>query len=151
MWRRSAGSTARSGLTILLTTHYLEEADELAAQLAIVDRGRIVAAGTPDELKSALQGDALQVELAEPPPTATSRGARARAGLSELVLEGRTACARATTARPRCRRCSPRCTRRATPSPRSPSPAPRSTTSTCAYAGRAFAEADSEPPEEAPR
>ena len=43
-------------MTILLTTHYLEEADRLASQLAIVDRGRIVAAGTPDELKSELRG-----------------------------------------------------------------------------------------------
>ena len=42
---------AQGGLTLLLTTHYLEEADQLAQNLAIVDRGRVVAAGTPDELK----------------------------------------------------------------------------------------------------
>jgi ABC-2 type transport system ATP-binding protein len=52
-------------MTILLTTHYLEEADRLASQLAIVDRGRIVVQGTPDELKSELQGDAIQVELVD--------------------------------------------------------------------------------------
>ena len=52
-------------MTILLTTHYLEEADRLASQLAIVDRGRIVARGTPDELKGELRGDTVQVELAE--------------------------------------------------------------------------------------
>ena len=45
------------GLTILLTTHYLEEADQLAGQVAIIDRGRIVAGGAPDELKRALHGD----------------------------------------------------------------------------------------------
>ena len=39
------------GLTILLTTHYLEEADRLAGQVAIIDRGRIVARGTPEALK----------------------------------------------------------------------------------------------------
>ena len=66
MWAEiDAARRATSGLTILLTTHYLEEADELAARLAIVDRGRIVAAGTPDELKGALEGDTLQIELAE--------------------------------------------------------------------------------------
>jgi len=54
---------AGEGLTVLLTTHYLEEADRLAAQLAIVDKGRVVAAGSPDELKRELRGDAIHVEL----------------------------------------------------------------------------------------
>ena len=45
---RSGGSPTQDGLTILLTTHYLEEADRLADRLAIVDRGRVVAEGTPD-------------------------------------------------------------------------------------------------------
>jgi ABC-2 type transport system ATP-binding protein len=54
---------AAEGLTILLTTHYLEEADRLAGQVAIIDRGKIVARGTPDELKSELRGDAIVVEL----------------------------------------------------------------------------------------
>ena len=60
--RRSAGSPDE-GLTVLLTTHYLEEADRLAAQLAIVDKGRVVAEGSPDELKRELRGDAIHVEL----------------------------------------------------------------------------------------
>ena len=51
------------GVTVLLTTHYLEEADRLASQLAIVDRGSIVVAGTPEQLKSELHGDTLVVEL----------------------------------------------------------------------------------------
>ena len=50
-------------MTVLLTTHYLEEADRLASQLAIVDRGRVVAIGSPDGLKGQLRGDAVQVEL----------------------------------------------------------------------------------------
>jgi ABC-2 type transport system ATP-binding protein len=52
-----------AGLTVLLTTHYLEEADRLAAQLAIVDRGKVVAEGSPDELKRGLKGDAIHCEL----------------------------------------------------------------------------------------
>jgi ABC-2 type transport system ATP-binding protein len=51
------------GLTVLLTTHYLEEADQLADRVAIMDRGRIVALGRPDELKRALGGDNVQLRL----------------------------------------------------------------------------------------
>jgi ABC-2 type transport system ATP-binding protein len=64
MWDEIGRLAADDGLTILLTTHYLEEADRLASHVAIVDRGRIVAEGTPDELKGQLHGDAVHVELA---------------------------------------------------------------------------------------
>ena len=66
LWAEIERLAREERMTILLTTHYLEEADRLAAQLAIVDRGRIVARGTPDELKAELQGDTVQVELTEP-------------------------------------------------------------------------------------
>jgi ABC-2 type transport system ATP-binding protein len=65
MWeelKRLAGDT---GLTILLTTHYLEEADRLADRLAIVSRGRVVAEGTPEALKRDLRGDSVSVELSD--------------------------------------------------------------------------------------
>ena len=65
MWDEIGRLAADDGLTILLTTHYLEEADRLASHLVIVDRGRIVAEGTPDELKGQLHGDAVHVELAD--------------------------------------------------------------------------------------
>ena len=61
MWDEIGRLAADDGLTILLTTHYLEEADRLASRLVIVDRGRIVAEGTPDELKGQLHGDAVHV------------------------------------------------------------------------------------------
>ena len=63
MWEEISRLATDEGLTILLTTHYLEEADQLARRLAIVDRGRVVAEGTPDELKSGLHGEALHLEL----------------------------------------------------------------------------------------
>ena len=63
MWTEIERLAGEEGLTILLTTHYLEEADRLAGRLAIVDRGRIVAEGAPDELKSELRGDAVHIEL----------------------------------------------------------------------------------------
>jgi ABC-2 type transport system ATP-binding protein len=65
MWEEVGRLAAQESLTILLTTHYLEEADELADRLAIVSQGKIVAEGTPNELKSRLSGDAVHVELAD--------------------------------------------------------------------------------------
>jgi ABC-2 type transport system ATP-binding protein len=65
MWGEIIRLAGEEGLTILLTTHYLEEADKLARRVAIVDAGRVVAEGTPDELKGELRGDAVHVELAE--------------------------------------------------------------------------------------
>jgi ABC-2 type transport system ATP-binding protein len=66
LWTEISRLTADEGLTILLTTHYLEEADRLAAGLGIVDHGKIVATGSPDELKSELRGDAVHIDLADP-------------------------------------------------------------------------------------
>jgi ABC-2 type transport system ATP-binding protein len=66
MWAEIARLASDQEMTVLLTTHYLDEADHLADRVAIVDHGRIVAEGTPDQLKSELRGDAVQVELAAP-------------------------------------------------------------------------------------
>ena len=63
MWEEVRRLAAQESLTILLTTHYLEEADQLANRLAIVSRGRVIVEGTPDELKRGLQGELVTVEL----------------------------------------------------------------------------------------
>jgi ABC-2 type transport system ATP-binding protein len=94
MWEELERLAADTGLTILLTTHYLEEADRLADRLAIMSRGRIVAEGTPESLKRGLQGDAVSVELAD------GQGDVAVAILTELdsvleaTLDGKTLRAR---------------------------------------------------------
>jgi len=63
MWAEVQRLAAQESLTILLTTHYLEEADQLADRLAIVSRGRVIVEGTPEELKRGLQGELVTVEL----------------------------------------------------------------------------------------
>jgi ABC-2 type transport system ATP-binding protein len=57
MWAEIERLASEERMTILLTTHYLEEADRLASRVAIVDHGRIVALGSPAELKAALPSD----------------------------------------------------------------------------------------------
>ena len=88
MWQEISRLAAQEGLTILLTTHYLEEADRLARRLAIVDRGRVVAEGSPEELKGELHGDAIHVELGEPESNGRVHHALQRvAGVREVVLD----------------------------------------------------------------
>jgi ABC-2 type transport system ATP-binding protein len=95
MWAEIGRLAAEEAVTVLLTTHYLDEADRMADRLAVVDAGRVVVEGTPEELKRELRGDTVQVELAGP----AAAGARVLAGLpglSEVTAEGTTVRARAT-------------------------------------------------------
>ncbi len=95
LWREIERLAGEEEMTILLTTHYLEEADRLAARLAIVDRGRIVAEGTPDQLKSELHGDTVHVELVESSNGDAVAALRRLPGLSGLSVDGRLLRARA--------------------------------------------------------
>ena len=95
MWQEIARLAGREGMTVLLTTHYLEEADRLASRLAIVDRGRVVASGTPDELKGALRGDVVQVELPAGADASLVRSVLASLpGVRDVVIAGRDVSAR---------------------------------------------------------
>jgi ABC-2 type transport system ATP-binding protein len=95
MWREIERLTRDEGLSILLTTHYLEEADRLASQLAIVDRGRVVTGGTPDALKAELRGDSVHVELGFAANGAVRAALDPLPGIRELVIEGKSLHARA--------------------------------------------------------
>ena len=94
MWQEIERLGREEGITVLLTTHYLEEADRLAADLAIVDRGRVVASGSPDELKRELRGDAVHVEL-ESEMNGARAGLDRLVGLRDVTIDGRTLRARA--------------------------------------------------------
>ncbi len=96
LWAEIDRLTRQEGTTILLTTHYLEEADRLASRLAILDHGRIVATGSPEELKADLRGDAIVVELAHELADGRATDVLARIpGLVESLIEGRSLRARA--------------------------------------------------------
>jgi ABC-2 type transport system ATP-binding protein len=95
MWQEIERLKAEEGLTILLTTHYMDEADRLAAQVAIVDRGRVVAQGSPAELKASLEGDAVHIELEGSNVNGNVHGAiRDVPGLRDVMVEGRSLHAR---------------------------------------------------------
>jgi ABC-2 type transport system ATP-binding protein len=96
MWREIARLAREDGLTVVLTTHYLEEADHLAQHVAIIDHGQIVVEGTPEGLKAELRGDAIQVELADAFPEAAVRAALGGLDsmLREVAIDGRSLRAR---------------------------------------------------------
>jgi ABC-2 type transport system ATP-binding protein len=90
MWQVIKELTA-SGVTVFLTTQYLEEADQLADQICVVNNGRVVAEGTPAELKEGVSGQRLDLEFSE--RTAFERATRLfgarliRSDLPSLTLE----------------------------------------------------------------
>jgi oleandomycin transport system ATP-binding protein len=65
VWGMIRGLVA-DGVTVLLTTQYLDEADQLAHDIVVIDHGKVVATGTPDELKAKTGGQVLQVSPADP-------------------------------------------------------------------------------------
>jgi ABC-2 type transport system ATP-binding protein len=89
MWQEIERLAREEGMTVLLTTHYLEEADRLAAQVAIVDRGRIVASGAPEELKRQLAGDTIHIEVANGSGVAARQALERVSDVAAAELDGR--------------------------------------------------------------
>ena len=80
----------RQGSTLLLTTQYLEEADELANVIAVVDSGRIIARGTSDQLKSQVGGERVEVVVHEPADLGAARDVLARHCVADATVEEHT-------------------------------------------------------------
>lgn len=66
LWNYIATLAEEKGITIILTTHYMEEADRLCNRIAIIDHGKIIATGTPKDLKDGLGGDLVTIGSPEP-------------------------------------------------------------------------------------
>jgi ABC-2 type transport system ATP-binding protein len=73
------------GTTLLLTTQYLDEADQLASRIAVIDTGKVIAEGTPAELKASLGGQRLLLTLAEESDTAVAARALAPFATGPLI------------------------------------------------------------------
>ena len=87
------------GTTVFLTTQYLEEAEQLADRVGIIDRGKIVAEGTPDDLKAHVGEPSLHVELVDP----LARRGRARRARARTASAATAAAAGSCCAPPRAR------------------------------------------------
>jgi ABC-2 type transport system ATP-binding protein len=79
------------GMTILLTTHYLEEAEELCQRIAVLDHGRVLACGTLDDLISELGADTVVTVAYDGAPPAELAGLAGRGGIRRVEITGRQA------------------------------------------------------------
>jgi ABC-2 type transport system ATP-binding protein len=98
VWRAVRQASA-AGTTVLLTTQYLEEADQLADQISVMSAGRVIADGTPDSLKSDLGADVVSVVVSDPGRLAEAAGLLGRVAGAEASVDkdARAASTRATT------------------------------------------------------
>lgn len=94
MWEHVRRLRAETGTTIFLTTHYLDEADALSDRLLVIDKGKIVAQGTPDELKNGISGDILTIVVDD--AARAVEVLTAQPAVQDAESDGRTVRARVT-------------------------------------------------------
>ena len=117
------------GVTIFLTTQYLEEADRLAGRIALLDGGRVVAQGTPAELKRLVPGGSVRLEFGD--EAALDRAAAHASATARATTRDSRSSSRTTAASTRCAPCSTGSMPRRSRSPGCPSDPPTSTTCSC--------------------
>lgn len=88
-WRYIRHLREDKGLTVFMTTHYLDEADQLCDRIAVIDHGRIIALGTPKELKDGVGGDTLELTVA-PGSKDPTEMLKAMPGVSAVSRDGDT-------------------------------------------------------------
>ena len=88
LWEHIRGLRERLGSTVFLTTHYLEEADALCDRVLVIDNGKIIAEGVPEELKRQISGDVVTLTVSGDPVTA-KRILGGRPGVRETTADGR--------------------------------------------------------------
>ncbi len=86
LWKLITGVNREFGVTVLLTSHYIEEADSLCDRVAIIDHGKFVATGTPSELKSRVRADFIELETKD---EVSEERLRAVPGVSEVRSQGK--------------------------------------------------------------
>jgi ABC-2 type transport system ATP-binding protein len=84
------GNLVSDGATVLLTTQYLEEADQLADSIAVIDKGRLIAEGTADELKAQTGGERLELVVSDAAELRTARKVLAEVGADEPKADEQT-------------------------------------------------------------
>jgi len=87
LWETIEGLVAE-GTTVLLTTQYLDEADRLASEIAVIDQGRVIAGGTPDELKDRVGGERLEIQLDDAARAEQAAGALASMADESPKIDG---------------------------------------------------------------
>lgn len=91
LWEQIQLLRREHGITIVLTTHYLDEADQMAERVVIVDHGQVIADGTADALKAGLAGDWMHVTTSSADAARTAAGlAGQMASVSEVTTDGQT-------------------------------------------------------------
>ncbi|NEA69496.1 ATP-binding cassette domain-containing protein [Streptomyces sp. SID13588] len=85
LWDHVRRMRAEQGMTVFLTTHYLDEADALCDRILVTDHGTIVAQGTPDELKARVAGDTITIEVSDR-PTEAADGTEQLPGAHEVTI-----------------------------------------------------------------
>ena len=88
LWEHIRRLRQELGTTVFLTTHYLEEADALCDRVMVIDYGKIVAEGTPEELKRRISGDVITLSVSGDPGTAKGLLAE-QPGVRDISLDGR--------------------------------------------------------------
>ncbi|WUI00541.1 ATP-binding cassette domain-containing protein [Spirillospora sp. NBC_00431] len=87
----SVRSLVAQGTTVLLTTQYLEEADQLAGRIAVLDRGKVIADGPPESLKRLIGGDRIEVVVSDPANLAAAAAVVARVASAEPEVDASAA------------------------------------------------------------